>query len=445
MLMTSLSAPALPSVHRSLTHVKTADGQIHTAAAILDPLEAAGLSAARSQTRRDRNAGLRTYHCPDCDTALSIVVHAYGSTGIAGGRRAFFRHCGGAAARACVAAAEIARTPNAVNADRFAGRQEGPRHRAHKNLFAAVLEADPDFSAVAVEQAVTHGAATFWPDVQARLGARSIVFEVQHASPLLDTIQSRTAFYETAGRVVVWLVDGDGPEETFALQGFQDLAWPQGGRILALDDAGLAAGLRQGRAQALLITLHQSDDRLHITRERVALAEGIARVVPTAEALSLIATDPSAQRVFAALRQGDYAAIRATVEILCGQAGLPLTGRDAEADSLPPAIAALGTLFTGQRHDASGFGERDATAILNNFLSSRRRAVWAPLVARAADVSPCATGLLARKSTARKLAAALDATAGDPPVPDPVVLWAPVIARLFPQLGRVPIRHPAPG
>ena len=444
MLMTSLTTPALPSVHRSLTHVKAADGRIHTAAAILDPLEAAGLSEMRHRTRRDRKAGLRTYHCPDCDTALSIVVHAYGSTGIAGGRRAFFRHCGGVAAKSCVAATGTACTPDAVNADRFAGRQEGPRHCGHKNLLAAMLEADPAFSEVAVEQAVTQGGASFRPDVQARLGKRRIVFEVQHARPLLDTIQARTAFYEAAGHVVVWLADGDAPDDTFALQGFQDLAWPQDGRILALDDAGLAAGLRQDRAQVLLITLHQSDDRLHVTRERVALAEAIARVLPPAGILPLIAIDPSARDVFAALRQGDHAAIRAAVETLCGQAGLNLTARDAEADGLPAAIAALGTLFTGHRHDASGFGERDAAAIVNSFLYTRRHAIWAPLLARTADVSPCAAGLLARDSTARKLAAALNMHAGDPPDPDPGVLWSPVIARLFPRLGRVPIRHPAP-
>lgn len=98
-------------------------------------------------------------------------------------------------------------------------------------------------------------------------------------------------------------------------------------------------------------------------------------------------------------------------------------------------IAALGTLLTGCRWDASGFGTHHAAAILNNFLSTQRHAVWAPLLARAAEDSPLAAGLLARDSTARKLAAALDRVAGDPPLPDPVVLWAPVIAHLFPQLG----------
>jgi hypothetical protein len=440
MMTSPLPSSVLLSIQRSLTHVKDAGGQLHAAADVLDPLDAAGLAFLRDRTQRDRAAGLRTFHCPDCDTAVSVVVHSYSHTGIAGGGRAFFRHCGGAAARACVAATDIARAPGAVDAARFNGIQEGPRHHAHKNLFAAMLEADPRFNEVVVERGVRHNGVCYRPDVQARFGGTRIAFEIQHASPLKKTVHARIGFYAAAGYLLIWLVDGNAPDQMLFLQGFQDLTLLQGGDILALDNAGLAMATRQGRAQATLTTLNQTNDRLDLTREPIDLAAGIARFAKSGcEDLPLISTNLLSRQMFTALRSRKLSDIRAAVETLCHQECLPRTGSDAVTCGLPTVIAVLGTLFTGYRSNEFGFGERDPAAVLDRFLSIRRYAVWSPLLARTAGVSPRAADLLARDGIADKLARALDAVAGDPPVSDPIALWTPVIASLFPRLGRIRI------
>lgn len=260
-------------------------------------------------------------------------------------------------------------------------------------------------------------------------------------------MRERERFYAEAGTVPVWIIDGDALREVLPRQGFQDILWRQHAYILALDSGCLAAVAPGQPAVVRLVTLQETPRGLRYASEEMNLIDALAIVAPAGEITRpLLGVDPVSRRVFAALRAGDRAGLQAGIDSLCRATGLSLTASQAETDGLPAAIAALGTLLTGRKCDASRFGEEDVAAILNNFLSTARHRVWAPLVAQAGRLSEDADRHLQRTSTARKLNAALTALAEDPPGTDPALIWQPVLSRLFPRLedGLVPQAEPAP-
>ncbi|MCB5198771.1 hypothetical protein LGQ03_05920 [Loktanella sp. TSTF-M6] len=433
MLNLSLQNPA--AVARRITTVRDSTGRLRDTAAVLDPLTAEGLATLRRQVTIDHAAGRRTLHCPECGGALLVCVLSVGFTGIPGGGRAYLKHRADKRRQFCSLATERGRSPDAVDAARFDGLQEGRHHDRRKRLLAAALAADDRFDDVAIERDIVHGDHRRRPDVQARLGARLLAFEVQHASPLLTTVLGRTQFYAGAGYGVVWLLDGDAPDAELLRQGFQDVAWPQGGRVLALSEATLAASAETGCASVLVLTFSEADGGIHIDRSPCDLVEAIDLVAPDGASRAAIALDPLAVSLFSALRDGEPAAVRRAIFPFCRHlrhAGGPT---EAEADGLHAAIAATATVLTGGKFDASAFAPEHTAAIVNNFLTPPRRHAWAPLLALAGEVSPEAARRLAVPSTARKLAAALSSHGPETLAHGPVGRWSPILLRLFPQIG----------
>ena len=404
--------------------------------AVLDHLTAEDVSGLRDAIGAAWSAGEAFFTCPDCGGAIYLSAYGMRASQRMGGTRAFFKHHARPEGPTCPAALAAGRHPDAVDAARFNGRQEGARHRALKLGLATTLEADPAFRDVAVERAVVAGNVWRRPDVQARLGGIRYAFEIQLATPQATTVREREHFYGLAETPLVWIVDGDALREILPSQGFQDIVWRQGGSILALDGASLAIGAPGQSARVRLVTLRETARGLGYTATAMDLVEALALVAPTgAITRPLVGVDPLSSRVFAALKAGDRAGVQARIDSLCRATGTGLTASQADTDGLPAAIAALGTLLTGRKCDASGFGEDEAAAILNSFLHTKRHRVWAPLFARARGLSPDADRHLQRDSTAQKLQAALTALVDDPPGDDPVTCWQPVLARLFPGLG----------
>lgn len=431
--MSILMPPA--AIARRITTVRDAAGQLRDTATVLDHLTAAGLAALRRRITLDHAAGRRTLHCLECGDALIVCVQSVAITSIAGGGRGYLKHRADPRRRFCPLATERGRSPDAVDATRFDGLQEGRHHERHKRLLAAALAADDRFDKVAIERDIVHGDHRRRPDVQARLGTRRLAFEVQHASPLLTTVLGRTLFYAGAGCGLIWLLNGDCPDAELLRQGFQDVAWLQGGRVLALSEATLAASAETGCASVIAFTFSETGGRIVIDRTPCDLVDALDLVAPAEAALPAIAGDPMAVGLFSALRDGDPARVRRAVVPFCRylqHAGGPV---EAEAEGLPAAIAATATVLDGGKHDASRFPAEAETAILNNFLTPPRRHAWAPLLALAGEVSPAAARRLAVSSTARKLAAALSTHGPETLARGPVGHWSPILMRLFPQIG----------
>jgi hypothetical protein len=438
----------LPPIRRSLDAVidhRGARAALRESSDVLDALSAEGVAGLRDTVGLSRLRGDEAFTCPDCGGALYLSAYGMRASQRTGGTRAFFKHHASEDSLTCPAALAVGQNPDAVDAARFDGRQEGARHRALKLGLAGMLAEDPAFGDVAVERAVVAGDRRRRPDVQARLGGIRYAFEVQLTRPQATTLRERERFYGLAETPLVWIVDGDALREILPRQGFQDIVWRQGGSILALDGASPAIGAPGQSARVRLVTLRETKRGLGYTAKAMDLVEALALVAPTgAITRPLVGVDPMTARVFAALKAGDRAVLNARIDSLCRATGLPLTASHAEADGLPKVIAALGTLLTGRKCDASGFQDTDATAILNVFLETSRYRVWAPLFAQARSLSETAEALLQRDSTAQKLQAALTALADDPPGSNPALLWQPVLARLFPGLGDEGGTAPAP-
>jgi hypothetical protein len=209
----------------------------------------------------------------------------------------------------------------------------------------------------------------------------------------------------------------------------------QGGQVLALSEDTIAASTECGRATVLLLTFTEADGRIVIDRTPCDLVAALDLVAPGDATLPPIGCDPHTTALFAALRRGDAGQIRRSITPFCRHLRHAGDAGDAELEGLPAALAATATLLVGGKHDASAFDPRFTAAILNNFLTPPKRHGWAPLFSLAGTVSPKAAEHLALPSTARKLAAAQSVHGPDTLNSGPVGRWAPILMRVFPQIG----------
>ena len=429
-------APA--AIRRSLETVRDhRDGPplLRPSANILDPLGAEALCDLRAELHTGHAAGTALFTCPACDGALGLRVRGMKQTGITGGGRAFFVHRPGNAAQECALSREApVRRPDAVDAERFDGLQEGLQHRALKMAFAEWLAREPGVRDVALERRVTHGETYRTPDVQAVTPAGPVAFEVQCATPLATTVAARERFYAEAGYRLVWLMDATTVREDLLLQGFQDLVWSQGGEVLAIDLAGCDAP-QAPWANLQRIVLREDAGDFEIDRHGATLAEALDRFAPADDShRPYLGIDPASREVFAALRTGETARIEKAIDVLCRRADLSRTGREASEDGLPRAVSTLAALLTGRKHDASRHDDHQVVSIVNVCLETARMRPWAPLLVAARGLSPEIDERLEWPSVARKLARARREAAERPAGPDPVSDWAPVLGPLFPRL-----------
>ena len=419
----AIPTPAIPRLLTTVLDCRASPPAAVDAATLLDALSAADVATLRREITTSHSDSADLFRCFVCGGPVFLSTRAL-EFGLIGGARTFFKHH---AKRGCPLTDTSGRHPDEIDARRFNGRQEGKRHHALKHRLAAMLRADPAFDHVAVERKVQTKGGWRRPDVQAMLGATRVVFEVQLARLQLPRMIEREQAYARIGVRLVWVVDADRLADDIWLQSHQDMLAGQGGRLVAVGDAQIA-----GEALCELVTVEERDGGFDLHVRAVGLAEAIDLATPTDPAdLAPLSPDHYSRALFTALRSGDRERIDDALAGLGDLLGLEATAKEAWRDGVPEALAALGTLLTGRKFDASGFGETDSAAILNNFLHAPRRRPWAPLLAEAGRNLPCAAERLARSSTARKLTEAL---AGPADAGERIHRWRPIFDHMFPLL-----------
>lgn len=207
-----------------------ADGDVIVdAKGFLNALDAEGLALLRRTTHHQRREGNPRFLCGFCKHPLHIRVMSVAGSGVLGGRRAHFVHDPRTENRDCpFGHFADGSSPAEIDGVRFAGRQEGARHRFLKSALRNMLLADPHIATADCEVLVTGltpDKKPTWrrPDVSAMtIDGRQIAFDVQLASPLIHTIDGRESFYARQGIAWHWIVDVD-QLARLQRQGFQDL------------------------------------------------------------------------------------------------------------------------------------------------------------------------------------------------------------------------------
>ncbi|WEK03447.1 MAG: hypothetical protein P0Y65_14755 [Candidatus Devosia phytovorans] len=238
-------------VERSITSVIERDEYgnetLLPTSVVLDPLSQAGFSALRIAEAKKAAVGSNSYFCPQCGQPLKIHAH-HNYPGCADA--AFFVHV-----PSDVACPLRDQGTSHANWAKYGGVQEGERHAHLKLILAKCLEAAPDFSHVEVEQlAVPGDRRSTRPDVSAVHSAARLALDVQLRTAYQHVIGRRESYYQEKGFHHVWLTDA---EALGALdqQGFQDLYFNAGGRILAIDGQCLRDSERAGALRLVELSL----------------------------------------------------------------------------------------------------------------------------------------------------------------------------------------------
>lgn len=421
-------------------------GVVRTAAEILDPLDAAGLVRLRHAEFEARRNGRPLFLCALCQGPVHGRVKGVHATGATGGRRAFFVHNPRPAARFCPAGSlSDGNSPAMIDALRFRGLQEGQRHAMLKTALMAALQQDPLFEDVAVEQIVRDGNGGWRrPDVLATTPWGKVGFDVQLVPPLLDCIIGRQRFYAEAGIGHLWIVDAANLDGLIQ-QGFLDVVMAQGGVALGFDETAAYLSHNNGTLILHLVSLTEDADQHQFT----AASEPIGRHIVLdfaglrSAAAMPVARDLRAASFFTALRTGDHRGRAAILVALAVGCGIPdITA--AEADGIFGVVAAMATLVSGRKADASGFADSAVNAIINQFLRAEQAGMrpnhvhraWAPVLARAA-FHPAVMPWIDKPGTRTRplLDAALGEVALAPALSQKLIRdWLPLLDRLFPGL-----------
>ncbi|WP_282027109.1 DUF6035 family protein [Limimaricola cinnabarinus] len=413
------------------------DGHMVYAASLLDPLDASDLAALRRTTTLSHVARTPAFRCVSCNGPLLVRTDSVRSSRELGGRRARFYHARNSRAVGCLFNAEMGVAPDAINARQFEGRQEGMRHEALKVGLVDVLHEDADVISVAAEQPVIADQRFRRSDMLAMLASGDrIAFEVQLASPQMATIVGRAQFYAEARIALLWVMDKAQLDASLPLQGFQDIYWPQGGTIFALDDEALAESRRAGALRLHRVTVTQVGNRLEWTSELVGLDVVQAFLgLDAPDRHPGIAADPLARALLDALAQGDSRAAGAAFALLAQSCGVDASWQGAQQDGFDRIVPVLVTLLTGRKAAPSGYADEAVAAILNNGLETPSLRDWSRVIATVGNSTIEAASRMARRSTRDKLTRNLQAIDQVSQRADALEQrWRPMVRRLFPQL-----------
>lgn len=215
---------------KAITHVidqRDGMGSVVTARDMLSGLDAEGLALLRRSDHRQRQNGSPLFLCAFCNDPVHVRVRSVAASGRVDGSRASFVHDPRPVPRDCpFASTGNTSSPDALDAIRFNGRQEGVRHRLLKTRLCEMLCSDPRIASAECEVLVTGigpDGRTTWrrPDVlTVTTDGRHLAFDLQIAAPLLTTIDGRERFYASQGIAWHWIVDADQPRR-LTLQGFE--------------------------------------------------------------------------------------------------------------------------------------------------------------------------------------------------------------------------------
>ncbi|MEQ1515129.1 MAG: DUF6035 family protein [Usitatibacteraceae bacterium] len=136
--------------------------------------------------------------CAECFTPVYLISRA-------AERRFHFRHV--LEDGRCSAHTRGALSQDEINARRYNGVKEGPRHRQMKAWLVRSLRADHRFSNIAVERRWFGAIKGAWrqPDISAEWNGIRIAFEIQLSTTFLDVIVGRREFYLAEGGLLFWV------------------------------------------------------------------------------------------------------------------------------------------------------------------------------------------------------------------------------------------------
>jgi len=159
------------------------------------------------------------------------------------GKRRFFQHRKGFP-RTCCYSGE-GRDPRQVDADKFGGAQEGPRHKELKNFLCEILSFSETAKDIAQERHVSLPDRTFArPDVYAENWLDApIAFDIQLSTTQIPTITRREAFYERGCIRYVWITDVD--QQQLLRRAFRDIYMRNDGQIFGIDENVLKEARKQ--------------------------------------------------------------------------------------------------------------------------------------------------------------------------------------------------------
>ena len=100
-----------------------------------------------------------------------------------------------------------------ISALKFMGAREGADHKRFKRLVAESIEADPEFSDIAIEERWTGVDGWRRPDVHARWRGGRVAFEVQLATTFVHVLAERMVFYRQNAGLLLWLFRDLDPNE----------------------------------------------------------------------------------------------------------------------------------------------------------------------------------------------------------------------------------------
>ena len=218
--------------------LSTRTGLVHDAPALIGRLRWADHVRLRAQILEAMRDGAPRLLCALCGTPVYFASSP--------DKRVFFRHQ--REDGRCTAVTRQSLTQDDLREMIYRGRQESRQHRETKQLIAEGLQADPDFSGVALETSWRAADDIFRrrPDVAATWrGGLRVAFEAQLTTTFLDVVVRRRTFYRGEGGLLVWVLRRFDPSNRRMTQ--DDLLFSNNSNVLVVDSATAAASREAGR------------------------------------------------------------------------------------------------------------------------------------------------------------------------------------------------------
>lgn len=413
---------------------------------VLDDLDQPGVSWLRREVRQAYERAEPRFCCGKCGHPVYLSVSGNRNLGGKDGSQAFFAHHAGAAVgvgKGCAWHTDGGQRADDVDARKFNGALESHQHRALKAILVQMLGADEVFCEVAQERVISRLPNWRKPDVSALMDGREIAFDIQLATTHLPAIVGRERFYEENRIIYVWLVDADNLLELGA-QAFADIYWQNDGLIFALDKEALSATLATGELHLQAITIvpkrHQTgvEKRMHkrlVARSEIDWQAPGLRPRLKAQQVDDIAAAAKYSELFGGEVETLFDSLgekrgERDVGAIWDAIACHVGGPSWEATAPHPMFKVLGVLATaalGRKMNASGFGENELRALINEFLEHEPCRAWSAALEKIA-AGYGASALLDRATTQAKIARNLAQTEQVEIKP----FW-PLLAVLFPR------------
>lgn len=433
------------------------DRRFQSAKSILDPLSAPMLSELRHEVRNrydDRNP---RFLCGECGNPVYVSLSGAFQTSDRDGRDAFFAHHPGTA-EVCKWGTG-GKNPRDIDGLKYAGVSEGDLHRRLKMILANMLDVDPAFSNVQVEEVISRPPDWRKPDVMASFLNGIVAFDLQLATTQLPAIVARERFYEQNGIRYVWVTSTDDSRK-LALQSFQDTYWKNGGQIFGVDTHAETISLQNKKLYLKALTVMPRFDarglrsvweRCLVDRDKINwnIPSGRPRFLGAdydAAFRSLVENrfaDPRRRLILAVQRPKEdvtpsseiiaYKLAGNAWDEIARKVGAPLW-TSAEQDQAFKAIGVLASAAAGKKMDYSNYD--NLVSIFNNMLEPRTSRGWTSALIGIAEAHGH-TQLLSSDSTQRKIQRNLEEGH-----PDLSRKYTAILDILFPKSARSRVSGP---